>query len=108
MGMGSMKKIKTYKTFNESLRDKMRGPSDKSVDEGIKRIIEEVVLKMQEIDIPDRWKTYNFIYDNYLNWIFDAIDEGHPPDMYSEVLIELIQDNYYESDEYLDTLNNEK
>lgn len=102
-----MKNIKTYELFNESLRDKMRGPSDKSVDEGIERIIKEVVLNIQDKEIPERWKTYKFIYDNYLDWIFDSIEEGHSPEMFSDVLIELIQDHYYESDEYLDTLPNE-
>lgn len=94
---------KIFTLHNESLRDKMRGPSDSRVDKGIERILREVVDEIQHSEIPDEWKSYDFISKNYTDWILDAIEEGHPVGMYSEVLIDQIEDQYYNSDEYLST-----
>ena len=49
-----MKKIKTYKVFNESLKDKLKGKSKKEVLDNIKDLsIQDKFERAIEYDLPD-------------------------------------------------------
>ena len=85
--------IKKFNQYNESLRDKMTGPSEQDVNRGIDNIIFDLKLKVDsnssDIIAEELLDILNAIYGNKKELLNDLMDNGLQA---SEVLFTIIDD----------------
>ena len=92
--MDGMRRIKTYKVFNESLKDKLKGKSEEDIDELLLNILLTVTddLATNTGFFKNHEEAFHYVSDNYFNDITDSLSRQHS----SKNIIERIRSKTYE------------
>jgi urease gamma subunit len=85
--------ITKFNTYNESLRSKLKGPSEDEVDDSINYIIFDIVDELISADLySDRDELFDIIRDKYMDDILFGVEEGQSPYSITTFVVDLIKD----------------